>query len=479
MAARERPFRIVVVGAGVGGLVASKCLQQLGIDHVVLEKHREVAPPVGAGISMWPHAMRILHQLGYEEALTAASIPIRNFLCRDPTGRLIHDNALYELVEKNHGTGFFPFERQQFLQLLYDGLPDKSYIRTSARVEDIVQHRDGVEVKLSDGSIESGDMVLGCDGVHSSTRSIMWDHATRSSPGLIQVKEKTSLKTSWKTLVLTTPAIPELGERDLSVTYNHGFTFLATSQPHAVYFFVIFALDQPYTWPKRERYSEADAEALAELVADKPVTDQLVFADVWKRRQRSFVISLQEGVMDHWHHGRICLTGDAVHKVHPNLAFGGNSAIEGVVAVLNHVQRTLARPRGKQRPSGTALSAAFAAYEGEQRERMRGLMELSNLVARIHTYATPLHRLLATWVLPLRDDAVFANQVGEYIAAAPQANFCPPSTKYRGRLAWRRPDDSADAREARQKESQAKTQNWLHSLALRGAARQQPDAVCA
>lgn len=63
MAQAEHPFRIIVVGAGVAGLVASNCLQKLGIDHVVLEKHSEVAPPMGNGISMWPHGLRILHQL--------------------------------------------------------------------------------------------------------------------------------------------------------------------------------------------------------------------------------------------------------------------------------------------------------------------------------------------------------------------------------------------------------------------------------
>lgn len=122
-------------------------------------------------------------------------------------------------------------------------------------------------------------------------------------------------KTSWKTLALTTPAIPELGDRDLTVTYNEGITFLVTSQPHATYFFVIFRLDEPYTWPRRKRYTDADAEALAEEVADKPVTDQIVFAEVWKRRNRAVVIPLEEYVMEHWHHGRIVLVGDAAHKV--------------------------------------------------------------------------------------------------------------------------------------------------------------------
>lgn len=97
---RDRPFRVIVVGAGVAGLIASNCLQQLGIDHVVLEKHSEVAPAAGAGISMWPHGLRILHQLGYLDAIKRASVPVKRFQCRASDGRLIHDNALYTHVEE-------------------------------------------------------------------------------------------------------------------------------------------------------------------------------------------------------------------------------------------------------------------------------------------------------------------------------------------------------------------------------------------
>ncbi|RYO85815.1 hypothetical protein DL766_003771 [Monosporascus sp. MC13-8B] len=442
----ERPFRIIVVGAGVAGLVASNCLQKLGIDHVVFERRSDVASTVGAGISMWPHGLRILHQLGCLDAIKKSAVPLKRFMGRGPDGRLIHDNALYTLVEENHGIGFFPLERCRFLQILYDALPDKSFIKTGTAVEDVKQFADGVEVKLSNGTVETGDMVIGCDGVHSLARHIMWDHATKTSPGLIQVKEKKSLKTSWKTLVLTTPAIPELGDRDLTITYNSGFTFLATSQPHAVYFFVIFRLDKPFTWPKRESYTDDDAESLAELVADRPVTDQLVFGEVWKRRNRACVISLQEGVMEHWHHGRIVLAGDAIHKVHPNMAFGGNSAIEGVASLINSIHGVMQTTSGS-RPSGTALNMAFAAYQEQQRQRMKEIMGLSNMVAKMHTYATPVHKFMANWVLPLRDDRIFADQVGAYIAAAPKLEYLPYTGFVSGRLEWKETGEQRDIRE--------------------------------
>ncbi|KAL7783646.1 hypothetical protein V8C37DRAFT_413647 [Trichoderma ceciliae] len=422
MAQAERPFRVIVVGGGVAGLIASNTLQKLGIDHVVLEKHSNIAPPLGAGISMWPHGLRILHQLGYLPAI---------------------QNAAKSLTMVSHGIGFFPLERRNFLEILYNGLPDKSFVRTNASVEDIEQFPDRVEVRLKDGTVEVGDMILGCDGVHSHMRTLMWQHAGKTSPGLIPNKEKTSLKTSWKTLALTTPPIPELGDSFLTVTYNHGITFLATSQPHAVYFFAIFALDGPFTWPRRERYTEEDAQKLADQILDKPVTEELLFGEVWRRRTRSAVIPLEEFVMNHWHHGRIVLAGDAVHKVHPNMALGGNSAIEGVARLINNLHKVMQTTKGSK-PSGTALNTAFAAYQQEMQQRMRELMGISNMVAKMHTYATPVHKFLANWVLPLSNDRNFADLMGGYFSAGPTLNFLPSVGFTTGMMEWKEKSNDTD-----------------------------------
>lgn len=217
---------------------------------------------------------------------------------------------------------------------------------------------------------------------------------------------------------------------------------------------MVFLLDAPFTWPKRQRFTDEDANALAELVADKPVTDQLLFSEIWRQRTRASVISLEEGVMEHWHHGRICLLGDAVHKVrrplplyslpmlihyiqvHPNLALGGNSAIEGVASFMNNLCRVMKTTCSGTKPSGTALNLVFVAYQKEQRQRIKELMDLSHMAAKMHTYATPLHRLLANWVFPLCDDRMLANHVGAYFAAAPKLDFLPCVGFPSGLLAW-------------------------------------------
>lgn len=92
----------------------------------------------------------------------------------------------------SHGYELMFFERREFLQTLYDRLPDKSKIVVGKKVTSVKETYDAVEVTLSDGTTEKGDILIGCDGVHSLVRQAMWDNIDRLSPGLISVKERKS-----------------------------------------------------------------------------------------------------------------------------------------------------------------------------------------------------------------------------------------------------------------------------------------------
>lgn len=90
----------------------------------------------------------------------------------------------------SHNYELLFFERREYLQMLYDRLPDKSRIQFSKKVVDIKEFYNGVKVTSSDGTVEQGDIVIGCDGIHSFVRQKMWDRADKISPGLISIKER-------------------------------------------------------------------------------------------------------------------------------------------------------------------------------------------------------------------------------------------------------------------------------------------------
>lgn len=103
---------------------------------------------------------------------------------------------------------------------------------------------------------------------------------------------------------------------------------------------------------------------------------------------------------------------------------------------MNNIHRVVEDAKGSK-PSATALNKAFSAYQSEQRERLKTLVALSNAFAKITTYATPLHKFLAEWIMPYGSDKTVADQIGWYVARAPKLNFLPSSLDHvTTRMKW-------------------------------------------
>lgn len=337
MVAQDRPFRVIVVGGGVAGLTASHCLQKARIDHVVIERRQDVAPPEGASIAIYPHGLRILAQIGCLEDAEKACVPCRRWISRTPDGKPISDNGFFDHMkakyvkqvtiprsydhpadksfEPSHGRDICLLERRRYLQILYDNLPDKSFVRTGSGVKTIENYVDGVKVTLADGTIEEADMILGCDGVNSLVRNQVWGRDEAAAPTAKPILGQDCFKTKWKALVGMGPPEPSLGTADMTVVHNDKYSFLILTQPDQTFYFAFFRLPEVLDWSSRPRYNDQEMHDLATSVADRPVCESMTFGQLWAKRERGALIPIEEGILDQWHQGRVVLAGDAAHKV--------------------------------------------------------------------------------------------------------------------------------------------------------------------
>lgn len=48
------PFKVIIVGGSIAGLTLAHCLSKAGIDYIVLEKRKHIAPQEGASIGILP-----------------------------------------------------------------------------------------------------------------------------------------------------------------------------------------------------------------------------------------------------------------------------------------------------------------------------------------------------------------------------------------------------------------------------------------
>ena len=84
-------------------------------------------------------------------------------------------------------------ERRNLLKVLYDLLPDQSRVQVDKKVVSLEHDQNGqVAVKVEDGGVYKGDLVVGADGVHSRVRNEIWRLADKEKPGIIKDNEKNS-----------------------------------------------------------------------------------------------------------------------------------------------------------------------------------------------------------------------------------------------------------------------------------------------
>ncbi|KAJ1337160.1 FAD dependent monooxygenase [Microdochium nivale] len=453
----HKGFRVIIAGGGVTGLTASHMLTKAGIDHIVIERSSEPAPATGASIAIYPHGSRILEQLGLLEELQKLSSPMERLVNRRPDGSEVLENDYWGEIRKNHAYELLFFERREFLQSLYDQLPDKSKIVNGKKVVEVLESHDGVSVLLSDGSREEGDVLIGCDGVHSFVRQNMWDQADTVSPGLISISEKKTMMTSWTCLVGMGPREPAL-RNELSAVHNEGYSFLIGTQSDRTFFFVFFRVDKPYSQYTRPRWTQKDADDAAARVMDRPVSENVVFGDIWRRRYRATMVDVEEGVLTRWFFNRTVLVGDACHKVTPNIALGGNSGMESMALLTNLLHRTLSAHPNSAKPTRATLTKVFQEYQDRRIPRMRKIVEFSNLITRVQAWDGFAMKATALYVLPYQSRTALGQQIGEVICDAEKLDFVPIKPRP-GRIAWKEQKNASDKVIARSKSSSS-TSHW-------------------
>lgn len=433
---KEAPFKVIIVGAGVTGLTLAHCLAKAGIDYVLLDKG-VVGPDFGTTITIQPHGCRILHQLGCLDEVLEGTAHMGGFKLYTPKGEKFANNDFTPVLKKQTGYDMRTLDRQEFLQKLYDLLPDKTKVHEHARVEAIEDNGSSVRVSLSDGREFSGDLVVGCDGVHSKMREILWDKANSTIPGPISVSEKRAMVTTYNAIVAYSKPVKGLPRNDVVITSHDKFSFLLICQPEWISYIVHAKLpdDQQCTWPTKRRFSDADMEALARRIENCPVNDLVTFGELWANRTKAQMISLEEGVLDHWHFGRIALAGDAIHKITPNSALGGNLAMEDAVALSNSLHAAL-KTHPNMKPTKAEIHDALQDYRDGRIDRVRDICQVGADLTRMHAYDGWKFWFLWRVLTPILGLDAQAKQIADICLGAPKLSYVDFAER-RGLVAWK------------------------------------------
>ncbi|KAF5016435.1 hypothetical protein F66182_11886, partial [Fusarium sp. NRRL 66182] len=309
----NKNFKVVIVGGSIAGLTLAHCLSKLGIDYVVLEKRREVAPQEGASVGIMPNGGRVLDQLGLFDHVERAIEPLSIAQLVFPDEFCSESEYPKKLCER-FGFPLAFLDRQMLLEILYTNLPDTTRVKTNSAVIAVEHEEDSIRVHTSDNCSYEGHLVVGADGIHSTTRKEMWRVA--KSLGKEQVENNNSMMSITYACVFgISSAHPQLKPGQQITCFNDGWSILSVVGKNGrTFWFLFLKLEKEYKYNQAPRYTTDDAIAHCVRLSAHTFWKTVTFGDVWNRREIFTMTPLEEGVFQQWSCGRIVCIGDSMHK---------------------------------------------------------------------------------------------------------------------------------------------------------------------
>ena len=343
-------MRAVVIGGGIVGLTSGLALRSAGVEVVICERAPEIRA-AGAGLGLWANALAVFDELGIGEQVRAIGKPSEMYF-HDPAGRLL-DTPDFGVEDHQ----YLLVHRAKLTDLLADAV-GRENIRLDTAFEAYDEHPDHVTVRLSDGSSEDADVLVGVDGAYSSVRArLVPGTAAREHPG----------HHAWRAVLPATDiAVPE----DRLILGTHGCRggYLRTYDGGVYWLVNQFNSPALTGTPKQQALERAvhleeggQNAVLSELIAATP-EEQILHNQI-----------MLVPPLPRWVSARVVLAGDAAHAMSPHITAGATLGIEDAALLA----RLLA--------GAADVPAALTVYEASQIPRYAHVAELSAAVEHAPT----------------------------------------------------------------------------------------------
>jgi FAD-dependent urate hydroxylase len=373
-----KPLRILVVGAGVGGISVARGLLRDGHDVTVFERRPNVEAGGGA-VTIWSNGSTVLGQLGVD--MDGAGQPLSTVRVATATGRPVTVMNLTAIVDRL-GAPVRMVPRRVLLERLLRGFPTDR-IWCNARAIGVVSTQDGVRLEFEDGSWAEGDLLIGADGLHSMVRDIVGAGPAEPTGWC-----------SWQGLV----TLPHVADKHVAqmIIGEHGNIGLWPAGGSDLQWWFDLPWSSDFVRPRRpiemirsnfKGWSDSADRVLATL------TDEDLARSPFPHFRHPIPRSGQ---------GAVTLLGDAAHTMPPTLAQGTNQALLDTMVLckaLSDFVNGVNGARGKNRD----LAGALRWYENTRRRKVKAVSWVTTQqVSRSETALRPAAMMpdrFMTWAL--------------------------------------------------------------------------------
>ncbi|KAI1331163.1 salicylate 1-monooxygenase sala [Xylariaceae sp. FL0255] len=392
--ASKKDFDIAIIGGGITGITLAIALLKHDIRVQVYEQAHAFSE-IGAGVSFGPNAMKAMvtcdpavleafRGVATHNQWESKSNHFFDFLDGMPSSK--SETQAGPFSAKPHFTlfnsqGANSTHRADFMDAMAKLIPD-GIAHFRKRLEKIEEDQVTKRQRMTftDGTTAEADAVIGCDGIKSKTRALMFgeDHPS--------AKARYSNMYCYRAVMPMERAVNAFGKEKAQNAYmwlgdkRHILTFPINKG--ATFNMVAMVTDEG-DWPSDERLTlpAHKADALKDFENFGPAVlkqIELVNDDV----DRWALFDLADNPVPTFYKGRVVITGDASHPTTPHHGSGAGFGIEdsAVLSVL------LSDPRVT---SPEHLESVFAAFDASRRERDQWLVADSRLTGTMYQWYAP------------------------------------------------------------------------------------------
>ncbi|KAG0033415.1 hypothetical protein BGZ81_008501 [Podila clonocystis] len=419
-----KPLKVMIAGAGIGGLTLAILLQKQGVDYEVFEQS-PVVRSLGSATGLMPNVLALFEQIGLlAEIEDISRVGLRMEVFQESLDKI-------NSVDCGYNTLVTP--RPDLHKLLLSHVPAEK-IHMDKKIMSIEQDDHSVTIHTSDSHSFTADILIGSDGAYSGVRHSLYKEM--KDKGCLPASDDEDLKACHMSVLGTTRPLDTTLYPLVKGAYSKGDVVIGSNKPHTWRYFT--TKDDRVCW-------RVDVQIEAASVVDDMIRSEWgpESFDAMEHDWRSFKLPiggtmgdmieatpresisrvvLGEKLHQSWFHKRTVLIGDACHKMLPNSGRGGVNAILDAVVLANAIYEM-----GDH--SAANVQAAFQQYYDERFPLAEADFYASRQAARLFAGQTWKDRSIRFVIFNMLPGFAQRQIYAKWLSYRPQLSYLPQVKK--------------------------------------------------
>lgn len=341
----------LIIGGGIAGPVVAMALQRIGIESTVYEAYDTEAWDAGAFLTVASNGLDALRAIDAHGPIVAAGFPTRQMSIWSGTGRRL--GGFESGMSDAAGIATTTLRRSA----LYAGLRGEATRRGipfvhGKRLVGADSGPDEVKARFADGSEATGRMLIGADGIWSTTRTIV-------APGAPTPQYAGLVGTGGYSYGVDIPAEPDTFQ---FVYGKQAFFGYIAREGGEVWWFANLPMRPE---PSRDALAAGSPADWKQRMLDLFGDDVMPLRAILEKNEGDvFPLTAMHTLepAPSWHRGRMVLVGDAAHATSPSSGQGASLALEDAIELARCL---------RDRDDATA---AFTTYQRLREDRVARIL---------------------------------------------------------------------------------------------------------